>query len=64
MENVVAPLDQEYELPDDEINVTDPPPQKVVLPLGVIVAVGNGLSITDVADDEAEHPFALVTITK
>jgi hypothetical protein len=35
----------------------------VVGPLAVIVAVGNGLTVTTVAADVAEQPLAFVTVT-
>ena len=60
---VVAPLLHNQDVPDDAVSVTDPPAQKVTGPLAVIVAVGNGLTVTDVAADGAEHPPALVTVT-
>ena len=48
-----------------EVNVTEPPVQKVVAPLAVMVgAVGNALTVTAVAALAAlVHPFASVTCT-
>ncbi len=43
--------------------MTEPPSQKVVGPDGVIVAVGNALTVTAVADEVALQPSALVTVT-
>jgi hypothetical protein len=37
--------------------------QNVVEPLGVIVAVGNGFTVTVVGADVAEQLFPLVTVT-
>ena len=60
---VVAPVDQRYETPPDAVSVTLPPAQNVVAPLGVIVAVGSGFTVT-VCDAGAEvHPFASVVVT-
>ena len=60
----MAPVDHRYELAALAVSVTLPPAQSVVGPLAVIVAVGNGLTVTDVGDDVAEHPLALVTVTE
>ena len=43
---VIAPVDQRYDTPPDAVSVTLPPAQNVVGPLGVIVAVGKGLTVT------------------
>ena len=60
---VVAPVDQRYDTPPDAVSVTLPPAQKVVGPLGVIVAVGNGFTVT-VCDAGAEvQPFPSVVVT-
>ena len=45
------------------VNVTDPPLQTVVGPLGVIFDDGNGFTVTTVGVELAEQPFALVTVT-
>ena len=42
----LVPVLHEYVLPPDAVNVTLLPWQKVVLPLGVIVAVGGGVMFT------------------
>ena len=43
---------------------TLPPEQKVVAPPAVMVGVaGNGLTVTTVGADVAEHPLPLVTVT-
>jgi len=45
------------------VSVTLPPEQNVVTPLGVIVAVGSGFTVT-VCDAGAEmQPFASVVVT-
>jgi hypothetical protein len=60
---VVAPVDQRYETPPEAVSVTLPPAQNVVAPLGVIVAVGNGFTVT-VWDAGVEvQPFASVVVT-
>ena len=48
----------------EEVSVTEPPEQKVVLPPAEIIAVGNALTVTVVADELAEHPLPLVTVTE
>ena len=63
IDGVTAPLDHRYELPLLAASVTLPPWQNVVAPLGVIVAVGNALTVTTVAADVALQPFAPVTVT-
>jgi len=60
---VVAPVDQRYETPPDAVNVTLPPAQNVVAPLGVIVAVGSGLTVTDCDPGADVQPFASVVVT-
>jgi hypothetical protein len=60
---VVAPFDHAYDEAEDAVSVTEPPAQKVVGPPAVIVGVGSGLTVTEVADDVAEQPFASVTVT-
>jgi hypothetical protein len=60
---VVAPVDQRYEVPPDAVSVTLPPAQNVVGPLGVIVAVGSGFTVT-VCDAGTEvQLFASVVVT-
>ena len=60
---VVAPLDQRNDVPPAAVSVTLPPAQKVVAPLAVIVAVGDGLTVTLIAADVPEQPDASVTVT-
>jgi len=64
MDWLVAPLDQVFPVALDEVNVTEPPAQKVVVPLAVIVGVaGPGEIETTVALDVEEHdPFVIVTV--
>ena len=64
IDGVVSPLDHRYELAALAVSVTLPPAQSVVGPLALIVAVGNGLTVTFVEADVAEHPLALVTVTE
>ena len=44
-------------------STTDPPRQKVVGPLVVMVAVGDGFTVTVVAEDVEVQPLLLVTTT-
>jgi hypothetical protein len=44
-------------------NTTLPPWQKVVGPCGVIVAAGNGLTVTTEAADVLEHPVEVFVTT-
>jgi len=60
---VVAPVDQRYETPPDAVSVTLPPAQNVVAPLGVIVAVGSGFTVTNCDAGVEVHPFASVVVT-
>ena len=47
---VVAPVDHKYEVPALEVNVTDPPAQKVVeLPAVMVGAAGAEFTVTTVA---------------
>lgn len=63
MEAVVAPFDQRYDVPADELKVTELPAQKVVGPPAEIVGVAGGVpTVTVVPVLELErHPAALVT---
>ena len=51
-------------MPVEEVSVTFRPAQKVVGPDAVMVAIGNGLTVTFTAAEVAEHPFAPVTVTE
>ncbi len=51
-------------MPADEVNATEPPWQNVVGPEGVIFTIGNGLTVTVVSADEAEHPLTSVIVTE
>ena len=44
------------------MSVTEPPSQKVVGPLALIAAEGDGLTVTGVDADD-EQPLALVIVT-
>lgn len=61
---VVAPVDQVLPVAEEEVNVTEPPVQKVVDPLAVIVGVaGVGFTVTSVAAEVAEQePLKTVTV--
>ena len=63
IDDVVAPVDQRYEVPLDAVSVTLPPVQKVVGPPAVMLAVGIAFAVTTVGDDVALQPLALVTVT-
>ena len=53
---VVAPFDQRLSVADDEVSVTDPPLQKVVAPLAVIVGTeGTGFTVTLTVADGTEE---------
>ena len=64
MDWLVAPLDQVFPVALDEVNVTDPPEQKVVAPLAVIVGVaGIGFTVTVVGAELAvQVPLETVTL--
>jgi hypothetical protein len=65
MFGVVAPVDQRYDDPALDVNVTLPPVQNDNGPPAVIIgAAGVGLTVTVVtADGVLRHPAALVTCT-
>lgn len=66
MAAVVAPVLHKNEVAagaDDAVNTTEPPAQKVVAPLGVIVTTGFVFTVTDRAAEPVQ-PEALVTVTK
>ena len=60
---VVAPVFHNQDVPLLAVRLIDPPTQKVVGPPAVMLAVGNGFTVTVVEEEVAEHPFALVTVT-
>src|ERR1041384_4652809 len=49
-------------MPPLAVSVTEPPAQNVVVPLGVITAVGNGLTVT-ICDAVLLQPLVSVTVT-
>ncbi len=59
----MAPFDQVFPVALDEVKVTDPPEQKVVAPLAVMVGVvGTGFTVTTVGEELAVHvPLETVT---
>lgn len=64
MDCVVAPVDQVFPVEAEDVRVTEPPAQKEVGPLAVIVGIaGVGLTVTVVEADVAEQPFASVNVT-
>jgi hypothetical protein len=50
-------------VPGDEVSDTEPPVQKLTVPPGLMVATGSALTVIVVAEDVAEHPLLLVTLT-
>ena len=64
IEFVVSPVDQVLPVGAEDVNVTEPPVQKVVGPLGVIVGVAGGaVTVTIVpALVELHVPFETVTV--
>ena len=64
MDCVMAPFDQVFPVADEEVRVTEPPVQKLVGPLAVIVGTaGSGFTVTVVAADVYEQePFETVTV--
>jgi hypothetical protein len=60
MEPAVSPVDHEFPVADEDVNVTEPPGQKVVGPLGVILATVEEFTVT-VSEAEAV-PHTLVTV--
>jgi hypothetical protein len=63
MDCVVAPFDQRYEEAEDAVSVTEPPAQNVVGPPAVMVGVGTAFTVTAMAAEVAEQPFASVVVT-
>ena len=61
---VVAPFDQVFPEAFDDVNVTDPPEQKVVGPLVEMVgAIGAEFTVTLIGLDVAEQdPFETLTV--
>lgn len=64
IEFVVSPVDQVFPVGAEDVNVTDPPVQKVVGPPGVMVGVtGGAVTVTVVpALVELHVPFETVTV--
>lgn len=57
----VEPFDQRLPEAEEEVKVTDPPAQKLVAPLAVMVGVtGFAFTVTVVEAEVAEHPFPSV----
>lgn len=61
---VVSPVDQVFPVGADEVNVTDPPAQKVVGPPAVIVGIAGGaVTVTVVPALVVLHvPFETLTV--
>ena len=61
---VVSPVDQTLSVAEEEVNVKEPPSQKVVAPLAVIVGTaGTGLTVTGIVFETVEEQPLLVTTT-
>jgi antibiotic biosynthesis monooxygenase (ABM) superfamily enzyme len=62
---LLLPFDHWYDkpVPPLAVKVTEPPWQNVVAPLAVIVAVGNGLTVTVRALAVVAQPAAFVIVT-
>ena len=65
MLGVVAPVLQRKEAPPEAVRVTEPPWQKVVLPLAEMLAVGAALIVTWAVAEEAAQPLpaAMLLVT-
>ena len=61
---VVAPFDHRYVAPEFAVNVTDPPEQKEVAPLAVIVAIGLVNAVTVIGVVLIAHPFTPVIVAE
>ena len=56
MDCVVAPFDQVFPVAEEEVRVTEPPVQKLIGPLAVMVGTaGSGFTVTVVATDVEEQ---------
>jgi hypothetical protein len=52
----VEPFDQVFPVASEEVNVTEPPAQKVVAPLGVITGTdGTGFTVTTAGAEVTVH---------
>ena len=59
---VVSPVDHKLPLASDEVSVTDPPSQKVVTPLTVIIGVaGVAFTITFVEAETGDKQPSVLT---
>ena len=61
---VVSPFDQRFPVAADEVRMTLPPSQKVVVPVTVTVGLdGMVFTVTVVAADGADVQLPLLTLT-
>jgi hypothetical protein len=60
---VVSPVFHNQKFPAAAVRLTEPPEQKPVGPLAVIVFDGAEFTVTKTLEEEAEQPFASVTVT-
>ena len=57
---MVSAVDQVFPVAEEEVNVTEPPAQKVVGPPAVMVGTGgSGLTVTVVEAGAEVHPLAV-----
>ena len=61
---VVAPFDQAYELPGEEVNEIEFPWQKVLSPTAKIVGISIGSTAKAMVGEILLHPLASVIITE
>ena len=62
---VVSAVDQVFPVGAEDVNVTDPPVQKVVGPLVTIIGTpGEGFTVTVVGADAATQPEPFPTVTE
>ena len=64
MDEVVSPLLHKYSDAGVADRDTLPPSQNVVVPSGVIVAIGFVFTVTAVVEEVASQPFASVIVTE
>jgi len=65
MDGVVAPFDHTLSVAEEDVNVTDPPSQKVVAPLAVIVGTAEtGFTVTGIVLEASEEQPLEITVTE
>ncbi len=63
IDDVVAPLDQNHDVPPIALRVTLPPAQNVVAPDAEMVGVAGVCTLTDNGAEVAEQPWVSLTVT-